>query len=100
MVGNPGTALQISVAADQPPVVHIGFLGLGVDDIARGDVVSGSLESINLGMAGALKSAAGATTRFEPLLQSSPQAALLAATQVRCAAAGSLASAMIRATVA
>jgi len=83
VVGDAGTALQISVAADQPPVAHIGFLGLGVDDIARGDVVTGSLESINLGMAGALRPAAGATTHFEPLLQSSPQAALLDATQVQ-----------------
>ena len=53
VVGDAATALQISVAADQPPVAHLGFLGLGVEQITREDVVTGSLESINLGMAGA-----------------------------------------------
>jgi len=85
VVGDPVTALQISVAADKPPVAHLGFLGLGVDDIERGDVVTGSLESLNLGMAGALKPAAGASTRFEPLLRSSDKAALLDAMQVQVA---------------
>ncbi len=83
VVGDAATALQISVAADQPPVAHLGFLGLGVEQISREDVVSGSLESINLGMAGALAPAAGASTHFEPLLQSSAQSALLEAMQVQ-----------------
>lgn len=83
VVGDAATALQISVAADQPPVAHLGFLGLGVEQITREDVVTGSLESINLGMAGALKPAAGASTHFEPLLQSSAQSALLDAMQVQ-----------------
>lgn len=83
VVGDAATALQISVAADQPPVAHLGFLGLGVEQISREDVVTGSLESINLGMAGALAPAAGASTHFEPLLQSSAQSALLDAMQVQ-----------------
>ncbi|MBK8991008.1 MAG: Gldg family protein [Gammaproteobacteria bacterium] len=83
VVGDAATALQISVAADQPPVAHLGFLGLGVEQISPEDVVTGSLESINLGMAGALAPAAGASTHFEPLLQSSAQSALLEAMQVQ-----------------
>ena len=83
VVGDAATALQISVAADQPPVAHLGFLGLGVEQISPEDVVTGSLESINLGMAGALKPAAGASTHFEPLLRSSAQSALLDAMQVQ-----------------
>jgi len=83
VVGDAATALQISLAPDQPPVAHLGFLGLGVGEITRDDVVTGSLESINLGMAGALKPVAGATTHFEPLLQSSAQSALLDAMQVQ-----------------
>ena len=83
VVGDASTALQISVAADQPPVAHLGFLGLGVEQISPEDVVTGSLESINLGMAGALKPAAGASTHFEPLLRSSAQSALLDAMQVQ-----------------
>lgn len=83
VVGDPAIALQISTAADQTPVAHMGFLGLGPDNIARDDVVTGSLESINLGMAGALTHQEGASTRFEPLLQSSDRAGLLDAVQVQ-----------------
>lgn len=85
VVGDPGTALQISTAPDQPPVAHIGFLGLGLDHAATTDVVTADLESINLGMAGALKPADGAGTRFEPLLQTSERAGLLDAMQVQLA---------------
>ena len=83
VVGDPATALQISTAADRAPVAHIAFLGLGPDDITKADAVSGSLESINLGMAGALEPATGAHTQFEPLLQTSEQAGLLDAVQVQ-----------------
>lgn len=85
VVGDAATALQISVAPEQPPVAHLAFLGLGVDNIERSDVVTGSLESLNLGMAGALKAAPGASTRFEPLLRSSDNAGLLEAMQVQIA---------------
>lgn len=85
VVGDPATALQISMPGDPRPVAHIGFLGLGPDNISGTDVVTTSLESINLGMAGALKPRDGATTRFEPLLQSSPRAGLLDAVQVQLA---------------
>lgn len=83
IVGDIGTALQISVGDDGQPVRHVGFLGLGAENVARDDVVSGSLESLNLGMAGALSAVKGATTKFEPLLQSSPQAMLIDAMQLQ-----------------
>ena len=77
LVADPGTALQISFAADAPPMAHPGFLGLGPDNAARGDVITARLESLNLGFSGALAPAKGATTRFEPLLQSSDKAGLM-----------------------
>ncbi len=77
VVADPGTALQISFAADAPPMAHPGFLGLGPDNGARGDVITARLESLNLGFSGALAPAKGATTRFEPLLQSSDKAGLM-----------------------
>jgi ABC-type uncharacterized transport system involved in gliding motility auxiliary subunit len=83
IVADAGTALQISYAADQPPAPHLAFLGLGVDNIAQQDVVTGRLELLNLGMAGSLHPLEGASTRFEPLLQSSTRAALLDATRVQ-----------------
>lgn len=83
VVGDAGTALQISFSPDQPPVKHLGFLGLGVANLSRDDVVTGNLELVNLGMAGALAALPGAGTRFEPLMQSSDQAALLDSMQVQ-----------------
>ncbi len=77
VVGDPATALQISVGPDQQPVAHLGFLGLGPDNVASSDVVTTRLESLNLGFAGALSAAKGATTRFEALLQSSDRAGLI-----------------------
>lgn len=77
VVGDPATALQISIAPDQQPVPHLGFLGLGTDNVAAGDVITARLESLNLGFAGALSPSKGASTRFEPLLQSSDKAGLI-----------------------
>ena len=77
VVGDPATALQISIAPDQQPVPHLGFLGLGTGNVAAGDVITTRLESLNLGFAGALSSSKGASTRFEPLLQSSDRAGLI-----------------------
>jgi len=83
VVADAGTALQISYAADQPPAPHLAFLGLGVDNIAQQDVVTGRLELLNLGMSGALSALEGASTRFEPLLQSSTRAALIDSARVQ-----------------
>ncbi len=83
VVGDAGTALQISFAPDQPPVKHLGFLGLGIGNLSRDDVVTGNLELVNFGMAGALAALPGAGTRFEPLMQSSDQAAMLDSMQVQ-----------------
>jgi ABC-type uncharacterized transport system involved in gliding motility auxiliary subunit len=83
VVGDPGTALQISIAPGQPPVSHIAFLGLTPQNVASADVVTAQLESINLGMAGALSPAKEASTRFEPLLQTTERAGLLDSMRVQ-----------------
>ena len=58
-----------------PPVRHIGILGLAHDDMNQKDVVSASLDKINLATVGFLSAHAGAKTKFEALLQSSASAA-------------------------
>jgi ABC-type uncharacterized transport system involved in gliding motility auxiliary subunit len=58
-----------------PPVRHIGILGLAHGDMNQKDVVSASLDKINLATAGFLNARAGAKTKFEALLQSSASAA-------------------------
>jgi ABC-type uncharacterized transport system involved in gliding motility auxiliary subunit len=77
VLGDRGRGLAVTVRQGAAPSRHIGVLGLGADDAARDDVVTGNLTSINFFTAGALQPVKGATTKFEPLLRSSADSALL-----------------------
>ncbi|HEX3915572.1 MAG TPA: Gldg family protein [Steroidobacteraceae bacterium] len=79
VVGDLGTGLEVRTNASSGPVRHIGILGLKHEDMNAKDVVSASLETINLATVGALSQHAGAKTSFEPLLMSSSSAELLPA---------------------
>jgi ABC-type uncharacterized transport system involved in gliding motility auxiliary subunit len=57
-----------------PPTRHIGILGLHRDDMDPKDVVTASLDVINVATAGFLSARPGATTKLEPLLLSSTSA--------------------------
>jgi ABC-type uncharacterized transport system involved in gliding motility auxiliary subunit len=74
VIGDLERGLEVRTSMQSPPVRHIGILGLGHGDMNQKDVVSASLDKINLATAGALAAHAGAKTRFEPLLLSSTQA--------------------------
>ncbi len=74
VIGDLGRGLEVRTNAQSPPVRHIGILGLRHADMDPKDVVTASLESINLATVGALAAKAGAKTTFEPLLLSSDQA--------------------------
>ena len=67
--------LEVRTSAASPPTRHIGILGLRHEDVDSKDVVTASLESINLATVGSLAARAGAKTTFEPLLLSSESAA-------------------------
>ena len=71
-------ALTVGMRQGEPPVRHLGILGLDQSSFNRNDVVSSGLSSVNVAMAGYVKPAKDAKTRFEPLLQTSTQAAPLA----------------------
>jgi ABC-type uncharacterized transport system involved in gliding motility auxiliary subunit len=75
VIGDLERGLEVRTSMQSPPVRHIGILGLGHGDMNQKDVVSASLDKINLSTAGALAAHAGAKTTFEPLLQSSASAA-------------------------
>jgi ABC-type uncharacterized transport system involved in gliding motility auxiliary subunit len=75
VIGDLERGLEVRTNMQSPPVRHIGILGLGHDDMNQKDVISGSLDKINLATAGALAARPGAKTTFEPLLQSSTSAA-------------------------
>jgi ABC-type uncharacterized transport system involved in gliding motility auxiliary subunit len=79
VIGDLGRGLEVRTGAASGPVRHIGILGLRRTDMDPKDVVTSSLESINLATAGALSQRAGAKTAFEPLLMSSTNAAPLPA---------------------
>ncbi len=75
VIGDLERGLEVRTSMQAPPVRHIGILGLTRSEMNRKDVVSASLEKINLATSGFLAARAGAKSRFEPLLQSSQSAA-------------------------
>ena len=74
VIGDLGRGLEVRTNTSSAPVRHIGILGLRRGDMDQKDVVTASLESINLATVGSLAPHAGAKTTFEPLLQSSTNA--------------------------
>jgi ABC-type uncharacterized transport system involved in gliding motility auxiliary subunit len=74
VVGDLARGLEVRASASTAPTRHIGILGLRHGDMDQKDVVTASLESINLATVGSLAARPGAKTTFEPLLQSSANA--------------------------
>jgi ABC-type uncharacterized transport system involved in gliding motility auxiliary subunit len=74
VIGDLGRGLEVRANLTSAPVRHIGILGLRHADMNPKDVVTASLESINLATVGSLAARAGAKTTFEPLLFSSTSA--------------------------
>ena len=79
VVGDLERGLEVRTNMQSPPIRHIGILGLGHGDMNQKDVVTASLDKINLATAGALAAHPGAKTTFEPLLLSSTSAGLIPA---------------------
>ncbi len=77
VVADRGHALQVSTRQSEAPVLHLGILGLDSSDFTPGDVITAGLSNVNVATAGHLEPVKGAKTRFEPLLVSSTDAALL-----------------------
>jgi ABC-type uncharacterized transport system involved in gliding motility auxiliary subunit len=75
VIGDLDRALEVRTSMQAPPVRHLGILGLRRGDLDSGDVVTASLESINMATAGYLAKHAGAKTTFSPLISTSTAAA-------------------------
>ena len=75
VVGDLERGLEVRTSRDAPPIRHIGILGLHREDIDTSDVVTSSLESINLATAGFIAPHPGTKTTFSALLSSSASAA-------------------------
>lgn len=78
-IGDLERGLTVSLRPGEAPTRHIGILGLDASALARDDVISASLTSLNFASSGYLAPRKGATTRFEPLVRASTQAAPLPA---------------------
>jgi gliding motility-associatede transport system auxiliary component len=76
VVGDLERGLVVSMRENEPPSQHIGVLGLDASSVDK-DPITNRLESINLATAGSLKAAAGSKLKFEPLLHTSAQSALI-----------------------
>jgi ABC-type uncharacterized transport system involved in gliding motility auxiliary subunit len=74
VIGDLGRGLEVRANNSTAPIRHIGILGLRHGDMDPKDVVTASLESINLSTVGSLAARPGAKTTFEPLLMSSANA--------------------------
>jgi ABC-type uncharacterized transport system involved in gliding motility auxiliary subunit len=74
VIGDLGRGLEVRANTSTAPIRHIGILGLRHGDMDPKDVVTASLESINLATVGSLAPRPGAKTTFEPLLMSSTSA--------------------------
>ncbi|HEY8052485.1 MAG TPA: Gldg family protein [Steroidobacteraceae bacterium] len=77
VVADRGHALSVTLRQDAEPVMHLGVLGLDKSSFTSDDVVTAGLSNVNVAMAGHLDPIKGSKVRFEPLLQSSTDAALL-----------------------
>lgn len=66
-------ALQVQPSPTQPPVRHLGILGLNAEALNATDVVTADLATVNLSLAGHVRAAENAETTFEPLLSTSAE---------------------------
>ncbi len=85
IVGDLATGLSVSTGQDSKPVRHIAILGLPAASFNHDDVVTSQLETVNVYTAGHFTKRKDAKIDFEPLIQSSAEAAILPAERVRMA---------------
>jgi ABC-type uncharacterized transport system involved in gliding motility auxiliary subunit len=74
VLGDAQAALSVSTGSGSAPVRHLAILGLGSNNFAREEVVTASLETINVASAGVLDQIDGSTTTITPLIFSSEYA--------------------------
>ena len=79
VVGDQARALSVSARQGEPPVQHLGILGLDQSAMTQDDVITSGLSVVNVATAGYVQPIKGSSVRFEPLLQSSARAAPIAA---------------------
>ncbi|MGH8298004.1 MAG: GldG family protein [Steroidobacteraceae bacterium] len=74
VVADRGHALTVAMRQGEPPVEHLGILGLDRDSLSQSDVITAGLSNVNVETAGYLTAIKGTAVKFEPLIQSSADA--------------------------
>jgi ABC-type uncharacterized transport system involved in gliding motility auxiliary subunit len=82
VLGDRELGLTVALQQGQTPSQHIAIIGFNRSSMDSKDVVTSALDSINVMTGGALKKKDDAAIEFEPLIQSSTNAALLPAAKV------------------
>jgi ABC-type uncharacterized transport system involved in gliding motility auxiliary subunit len=77
VLGDRELGLNVALRQGEAPSQHIAIVGFNRDSMDKKDVVTSTLDTINVMTAGTLKKKDGATIEFEPLIESSTNAALL-----------------------
>lgn len=75
VLGDLQLGVPVNVRPGDPPVRHIGILALDSKDLAPSDVITSGLKTVTVATAGILRPKKGVDVKFEPLMQSSTQAA-------------------------
>jgi ABC-type uncharacterized transport system involved in gliding motility auxiliary subunit len=83
-VGDRSAATEVNAGDEEHPMAaeYLAWLSLKGDDINTSDPITGRLQQVNVGTAGALTPIKGAKTSFEPLLQSSADSNLIDTSRV------------------
>ena len=81
VIGDADHALNVTMRQGQEPVRHLGILGLDSSSLNHQDVITSGLSEVNVETAGFVTPKKGATTTFEPLLQTSTDSAPIAASK-------------------
>lgn len=76
VVADRNLALMVNVGDATRPVQHYGMMGVQREGFAN-DIITTGLQVMNFSSVGALSKAEGATTNFEPLIQSSADSMLM-----------------------
>jgi len=78
-LGDRELGLTVAMRQGEPPSQHIAVIGFNRASMNGEDVITATLDSVNMMTAGVLAKKDDATIEFEPLIQSSANAALLPA---------------------
>lgn len=74
--------VQFGGGANNVVTEYVAWLGFDSGNLDQGDVLSAGIERLNLASTGFLSPAEGATTKLAPVLQTSPEAASIAAEKI------------------